>query len=59
MVSVNVPGDVEGATVTLSVEVTGGVPVAGLNDADTPVGIPDTLRATVCCGPITGFTKTV
>jgi hypothetical protein len=59
MVSVNVPGDTEDDTVTPSVEVNGGVPEVGLNDADTPVGNPDTLRATPCCGPLTGFTVTV
>lgn len=59
MVSVNVPGDTEDATVTPSVEANGGVPEVGLNDADTPAGNPDTLRATPCCGPVTGFTATV
>lgn len=32
MVSVNVPGDTEDASVTVSVEVNGGVPEVGLND---------------------------
>ena len=59
IVNVNVPGDTEGATVTLRVEVNEGVPEVGLNDADTPPGNPDTLRATLCCGPDTGFTVTV
>jgi hypothetical protein len=59
MVSVKVPGDTEDATVMLSVEVNGGVPEVGLNAADIPAGNPDTLRATFCCGPDTGFTETV
>jgi len=45
--------------VTLSVEVKGGVPDVGLNDADTPAGNPDMLRATLCGGPVSVFTVTV
>ena len=59
IVSVDVPGDAEGTTVMLSVEVNGGVPEVGLNDADTPAGNPDALRSTFCGGPATVFTVTV
>jgi hypothetical protein len=41
-----VPGVTEGVVVTLRVEVNGGVPKVGLRDAETPLGVPVTLKAT-------------
>jgi hypothetical protein len=59
IVSVKVPGDAEAVVVTLSVELKGGVPVVGVNEAETPPGGGvDKLKATLCAVPDTKFTVT-
>ena len=47
------------AVVMLSVEVKGGVPDAGLNAPDTPFGIPDKAKATLCAVPDIKLTEIV
>jgi len=58
-VIVDVPGDADAAAVTVSDEVYGGVPDAGLNAADKPADNPDVLRLTLWGGPVNVFTVTV
>ena len=58
-VSVEDPGSVDPTVVTVMVEAPAPVMVAGLNDADAPVGKPVTVGVTVPVNPFTAVVVTV
>jgi hypothetical protein len=59
MFSVELPGGVFGAVLTMRVELAPGVTATGLRDAEAPVGSPLTLRFTEPLNPLSAPTLTV
>jgi hypothetical protein len=57
--NVTVPGAVAAVVEIVNVDDCPAVTVAGLNDADAPLGNPDALNATLCAAPLVTAVETV